>query len=617
MSLTIAPFSEKRDAAKIAGTLASWRESIAPAIETLRVMAGTTEDEFLQMGSQLQSFYQRSVDITRMAGALTDIVSGERLQMLIGRLRQMMSDMEEYLAGARNRSGESFKTLGQVQELLEKLTVPLEGFQKMNKTLRMLSISTKIESSRLGDLGSGFVNLAMDVEKLSHQVNEKSATILNHRQVLASTIQSNLRSVYSSEAAQDSEVRGALSRTAASLQELIAVTDRCSRFGSMISDVSADVSDNISEVVSSQQTHDITRQQVEHVVEALEKLSAGLAAVGGGALDEESGKALVIEAGDVCELQEAQLRFATSELHAAVCTIVDNLRDVASKQSSMASESLSVAGVADSGSSSFVDDLRQGMASITSVLVGCATSDHDIATTMQSVATTIQQITGFVEDIEYIGSEIDLIALNSQIKAAHTGREGAALGVLAEAIKRLSDEAVRQTEAVASTLNVIHTTTEHLTMEAFGDEGESSGLIASMEAELTEILQTLGVMNEELFGLLAGLGENVQSLTEDVESATSGIDVHERIKTMAAGVLVDLERIVEQARQIEPASSQFKQNLRHMEERYTMESERHIHEAIARKRGGQHAASPRPDEKPMPRDDAHSDSEFGDNVDLF
>lgn len=617
MSLTIAPFSEKRDAAKIAGTLASWRESIAPAIETLRVMAGTTEDEFLQMGSQLQSFYQRSVDITRMAGALTDIVSGERLQMLIGRLRQMMSDMEEYLAGARNRSGESFKTLGQVQELLEKLTVPLEGFQKMNKTLRMLSISTKIESSRLGDLGSGFVNLAMDVEKLSHQVNEKSATILNHRQVLASTIQSNLRSVYSSEAAQDSEVRGALSRTAASLQELIAVTDRCSRFGSMISDVSADVSDNISEVVSSQQTHDITRQQVEHVVEALEKLSAGLAAVGGGALDEESGKALVIEAGDVCELQEAQLRFATSELHAAVCTIVDNLRDVASKQSSMASESLSVAGVADSGSSSFVDDLRQGMASITSVLVGCATSDHDIATTMQSVATTIQQITGFVEDIEYIGSEIDLIALNSQIKAAHTGREGAALGVLAEAIKRLSDEAVRQTEAVASTLNVIHTTTEHLTMEAFGDEGESSGLIASMEAELTEILQTLGVMNEELFGLLAGLGENVQSLTEDVESATSGIDVHERIKTMAAGVLVDLERIVEQARQIEPASSQFKQNLRHMEERYTMESERHIHEAIARKRGGHHAASPRPDEKPMPRDDAHSDSEFGDNVDLF
>lgn len=617
MSLAIESFSEKNDSASVAETVASWRKSIAPAIDTLRVMAGTTEDEFLQMGSQLQSFYQRSVDITRMAGELMDIVSGERLQMLIGRLRQMMSDMEEYLASARNRSGDSFTTLEQVQNLLEQLTTPLEGFQKMNKTLRMLSISTKIESSRLGDLGSGFVNLAMDVEKLSHQVNEKSATILNHRQLLAVTIQSNLKSVHSSEAAQDAEVRGALSKTAASLQELIAVTDRCSSFGSMVSEVSADVSANISEVVSSQQTHDITRQQVEHVVEALEKLSANLAVVEEAVLDDESGRALVIESGDVCELQEAQLRFATSELYAAVCTIVENLRDVASKQSSMAHESLSVAGVADSGSGSFVDDLRQGMSSVTSVLVGCAKSDHDIATTMQSVAATIQQITGFVEDIEYIGSEIDLIALNSQIKAAHTGREGAALGVLAEAIKRLSDEAVRQTESVASTLNVIHTTTEHLTVESFGEEAGSGGLISAMEAELSEILHTLGVMNDELFGLLAGLGQNVQSLTEDVESATSGIDVHERIKNMAGGVLTDLERIVEQARHIEPASSQFKQNLRHMEEHYTMESERHIHEAIARKRGGHQAASAHQPETSTAQADTQSDSEFGDNVDLF
>lgn len=617
MSLAIESFSEKNDSALVAETVASWRKSIAPAIETLRVLAGTTEDEFLQMGSQLQSFFQRSVDITRMAGELMGIVSGERLQMLIGRLRQMMSDMEEYLASARSRSGDSFKTLEQVQNLLEQLTTPLEGFQKMNKTLRMLSISTKIESSRLGDLGSGFVNLAMDVEKLSHQVNEKSATILNHRQLLAVTIQSNLKSVHSSEAAQDAEVRGALSRTAASLQELIAVTDRCSSFGSMVSEVSADVSANISEVVSSQQTHDITRQQVEHVVEALEKLSANLAAAEEAVLDGESGRALVIESGDVCELQEAQLRFATSELYAAVCTIVENLRDVANKQSSMAHESLSVAGVADSGSGSFVDDLRQGMSSVTSVLVGCAKSDHDIATTMQSVAATIQQITGFVEDIEYIGSEIDLIALNSQIKAAHTGREGAALGVLAEAIKRLSDEAVRQTESVASTLNVIHTTTEHLTVESFGDEAGSAGLISAMEAELSEILHTLGVMNDELFGLLAGLGQNVQSLTEDVESVTSGIDVHERIKNMASSVLTDLERIVEQARQIEPASSQFKQNLRHMEEHYTMESERHIHEAIARKRGGHHATSAHQPETSTARTDTQSDSEFGDNVDLF
>jgi len=593
--------------------LLAWRDVISPSLSTLRLLASTTEDEFLQIGSQMQSFYQRSVDISRMANQLVEIVSGERLQMLIGRLQQMMADMETYLNDSRLRSSDSCTTLERVQQLLEEVTHPLQGFQKMNKTLRMLSISTKIESSRLGDLGSGFVNLAMDVEKLSHQVNEKSAAILLQRQTLASMIISNLVAVHTSEKVQDSELRSSLSVTAENLRELISVNERCTQFGSMVSAVSADVIANISEVVSSQQTHDITRQQVEHVVEALERLIADLSAADASAPDEERRRKLVIEVGDVCELQEAQLRFASSELYTAVCTIMENLRDVANKQSAMAQETLSVAGVADSGGSSFVDAMRKGISSVTTVLNGCAKTDRDMAVTLQNVAATIQQITSFVSDIEFIGSEIDLIALNSQIKAAHTGPEGAALGVLAEAIKRLSDEAVKQTELVSATLNNIHTATQHLSSETDAEETSSAAHIAAIESELTDILQTLGKMNSDLFSLLSHLGDRVHSLTEDIEQATSGIDVHERTKEMASTVLTDLERIVEQARQIEPASTEFKQNLRYMEERYTMESERHIHEAIARKRSGQQDLVV----KEVDRDSADSDSEFGDNVDLF
>lgn len=593
--------------------LSAWRGVITPSLSTLRQMAGTTEDEFLQIGSRMQSFYQRSVDISRMAGQLMEVVSGDRLQMLIARLQQIMTAMETYLADSRLRSSESSSILVRVQELLEEVTQPLEGFQKMNKTLRMLSISTKIESSRLGEMGSAFVNLAMDVEKLSHQVNDKSAAILNQRQILASTITSNLAAVRASEKLQDKELRISVASTADNLQELIAVNDRCTRFGSMVAAVSSDVIADIGEVVASQQTHDITRQQVEHVVEALERLINNLDATDTESPGEDQLRKLVIECGDVCELQEAQLRFASTELYAAVCAIVDNLRDIARKQNAIAQETLTVAGVADAGGSSFVDALRQGVTSVTTVLTKCARTDHDMAVTMQDVAGTIQQITSFVGDIEFIGTEIDLIALNSQIKAAHTGHEGAALGVLAEAIKRLSDEAGRQTDLVSSTLNNIHTATGHLAAENSTDESGSASDISAIEHELAEILPTLAAMNNDLFSLLAALSENVQSLTLDIEQATAEIDVHERTREMAKGVLEGLELIVTQARRIEPASSEFKQNLLHMEQRYTMESERHIHEAIARKRGGQVAAAEQVD-LGNPSD---SDSEFGDNVDLF
>ena len=595
-----------------AETFANWRGVLSAVIEILRQMAGTTEDEFLQIGSEVQGFYQRSSDITRMSNQLVEVVSGENVQTLTGRLQQMMADMEAYLTEARTRSSDSCCTLERVQELLEKLSEPLEGFQKMNKALRMLSISTKIESARLGEMGSGFVNLAMDVEKLSHQVNDKSAAILAHRQLLATMIASNLTNVRSSDTVQDAKVASSLKSTASSLQELVSVNERCTQFGTTVSTISGEVTENISEVVSSMQMHDMTRQQIEHIVEALERLLPDLPDSDATAIDENGSLALIVETGDVCELQEAQLRFASAELYAAVCTIVDNLRDVAGKQSLMADETRNLAGTADSSDTSFVDVMSQGMTAITAALTSCAWADQNMSETMKKVANTIGEIATFITDIEAIGSEIDLIALNAQVKAAHTGPEGAALGVLAEAIKRLSDEAVRETDSVAATLKNINIATEHLSLDVENEEENLGSRISSMQDEVAEILRALAGMNRELLSILSGLSGQVASLTDDVEKATSGIDVHERTKVMSDGVLADLEQIVTQARQIVPASSEFKQNLRYMEERYTMESERHIHEALARKRSGQSAV----DIQSVIRSSS-DDSEFGDNVDLF
>lgn len=590
-----------------------WPSVINPALETLRQMAGTTENEFLQIGSKVQDFYIRSSDVTQMANRLVELVSGENSRLLTARLHQIMTDMESYLAEARTRSSDSCATLKQVQNLLEKLSQPLEGFHKMNKTLRMLSISTKIESARLGELGSGFVNLALDVEKLSHQVSDKSAAIMSHRTLLANMIDSNLTTVQTSEIAQNATVASSLKSTLASLQVLLSVNERCTQFGARVATVSAEVTGNISEVVSSLQMHDMTRQQVEHVVEALERLFTDLSGMSNSTVDEERRLALIVESGDVCELQEAQLRFAAAEIYSAVVSIVDNLRDVARKQSLMACETRNVAGVADSSGTSFVDEMSSGMTAITTALSSCAIADRDMADTMKKVALTISEIAVFVADIEAIGSEIDLIALNSQVKAAHTGPEGAALGVLAEAIKQLSDEAVRQTDAVAVTLKSINASTEHLAFDTDSDVENLSSRITTMQAEVTDILQALAGMNRELFSIMSGLSDRVASLTDDVEKTTSGIDVHERIKVMSDGVLEVLSQIVCHARQIVPASSEFIENLRYMEQRYTMQSERRIHEALARKRSGNSAV---PAESVM-ETTVQDDSEFGDNVDLF
>ena len=591
--------------------LRTWSKVLLPVVATLKLMAGTTEDEFLHIGSRMQSLYQRSTAVCGMSNQLVDVVSGMTVHSLTDRLHRMMADMQSYLSEARGRSNDSCRILEQVQQLLENLSEPMEGFQKINKSLRMLSISTKIESARLGELGSGFVNLAIDVEKLSHQVNEKSAAILAHRQRLSTLIGDNLVGVHSSEATQDATVATSLTSTASSLQELITVNERCNRFGEMVAAISSEVSNDISEMVSSMQMHDMTRQQIEHIIEALERLH-GTLHVMNDEVTPDKGLAVTVECGDVCELQEAQLRFASTELCTAVTTIIGNLRDIAHKQQTMAHEVRLVAGASDSSGGSFVDVMSEGMTSITSALTSCAWADRNMSDTMGRVAGTISEIASFVTDIEMIGTEIDLIALNAQIKAAHTGTEGAALGVLAEAIKRLSDEAVRQTNSVAGTLKSIYAATEHMTCSGADEDNQLSNRVMVLQGDVAAVLRELAAMNCDISSILGGLGEHVTTLTGDVEQLIAGIDVHTRTKAMADGVLGDLARIVMEARSIVPASTEFKENLRFMEQRYTMESERHIHEAIARKRSGQSTVT-----VTQAAVTSGDESEFGDNVDLF
>ncbi len=592
--------------------LRSWPEVLLPAIATLKLMAGTTEDEFLHIGSRIQLLYHRSTDVSGMSGQLVEVVSGMTVQSLTDRLQRMMADMQAYLSEARVRSNDSCRILEEVQQLLENLSAPMEGFQKINKSLRMLSISTKIESARLGELGSGFVNLAMDVEKLSHQVNEKSAAILAHRLRLSNMIGENLVGVHSSEATQDATVTASLASTASSLQELLTVNERCNRFGETVATISSEVAGDISEMVASMQMHDMTRQQVEHIIEALEQLHGTLKNIDIATVSEEKGRAVTVESGDVCELQEAQLRFSSTELYTAVTTIIGNLQDIDQKQQAMGHEVHLVTGASDSSGGSFVDVMSEGMTSITSALTSCAWADRNMSDTMGRVAGTIGEIASFVTDIEMIGTEIDLIALNAQIKAAHTGTEGAALGVLAEAIKRLSDEAVRQTSSVAGTLKNIYTATEHMTCSSADEDHHLSNRVMVLQGDVATVLRELATMNGAISSILTGLGQEIATVTGDVEQLIAGIDVHSRTRTMAEGVLDDLAQIVSQARSIVPASTEFKENLRFMEQRYTMESERHIHESIARKRNGQSPVVVR-----QTVTAAVDESEFGDNVDLF
>ena len=581
-----------------------WRERLGQLGDRLIVLNGSTEDEFLAIGARLHDFYARAGEIERMSQEVAGRIMGEDIARDMAALQDILDKISGYLGHADRETEESARTLQEILELVNNVDDPLEGFKKIIKNLHMLSIAVKIESARLGEGAAGFSTLAEDVERLSVSIRDKSAGILGEKDSLAEMIAGTLKRVTAIEATQRQNARLILDRTRESLATLTSIHDRCSGAASVVAACSSEIAASIAEVVTSLQFHDITRQQIEHVKEALDDMAALLAAPAG-----DPARAAG-EAADVCELQEAQLAHARDELVSAVRRVVENLREIARKESRMSDETRVMAGSADQAGSSFFAEMESGMGQVAEVLSQSAEANRGLTAAMTSVVASVGDIATFVTAIEEIGSEIELIALNSQVKAANTGDGGAALGVLAEAIQHLSGEARTRTGVVSETLRRVTAVTETL---GAGIERESDSISGEVEVlldELKGLLASVRDTNEMLLSLLGRMDGAVQDLSADIEAATGGVSVHEATEAVTRETLADLRALVAEIRRHVPASSSRDREarLRELAERYTMHSERKVHAAVFG--GGPAVAAP-------VMFGAAADDGLGDNIELF
>ena len=586
--------------------------------ERLRMLSGSTENEFLAIGARLQEFYTRTMEIGRASSLVTDRLSGEETREAIAELGCIVDRMGAYLNLMQGETERSNLTLRNTLQMIAGVDEPLSGFKKIMKVLHVLGISTKIESARLGQLGAGFNNLAEDVENLAVQINDKSTRIMSENVSLSCQIRETLGRMGDIETGQREDVRLLLEKARSSLEMISAVHGKCAEVAAAIVTASAEVSRNISEVVTSMQFHDITRQQLEHVQEALCDLEQHLAAYGDANddMNPASAEAMAGEIYDVCRLQSAQLIHARDALALAVSGIVDNLRGLGDRSRGIARQTREIIRVADGAGDSQLIEIERSLAAVAGLLAKSTDANLNLRRAIASVAGMVAEISSFVIDIETVGEEIKLIAMNSQIKAARTGDKGAALGVLAEAIQRLSVDACAQTEAVSGTLREITRVTESLSDGVAAEMHNGELDVGVMAVRLKGLIDSIRTVNDGVTATLAHSDAAVQELSGDIESATGEITVHGTVDAEVESMTAELEQLMALARAITPEA--VASDLATLSGRYTMHSERKIHASVAGSDAADSAvASAQDRDAPTPMADGMEASELGDNVELF
>lgn len=575
-----------------------------------------TEHQFLQIGSRLHHAYSEVESISRQASALVSILDSTAIKRTVESFRDVLDSMERNIGQGQDRFQSGLIALSKVSAAVSNVGLPLANLRKIVKKLKILNISTKIESAQLKKMENDFTNLANDVEELSAMIHEKSTAIENHRvSLMAFTTETlaKIERIYEKNKGYIGDVLANLNESIGMLEgryelSFAAADSILNRFGA--------TSRQVGEVVMSMQFHDITRQQVEHIGEVLETFRGKIENDRDGGNGIPAAKSLA-EAVIVCELQQAQLIDAKDKFTRAVDDITTNLRGIAGNIFKIIEDIHKITGGGtDLTSHSFLANIESGTGMVIGKLEEGTRAQKKFLDTMSELSSAVSTISGLVDNIEEIGEEVELIAVNARIKAAHTGEDGAPLGVIAEAIWHLSTDATSQKSIISDLLRKVVIATQGLEATIIREKTDSDtqGIIT----ELTQILDGLKNMKDETDGLTVEIESGSRRLSDLIENAIDDVTVDKDLARDVAGICRRFDEIIEEARQgvsREDLETARHSSLQYIQENYTMQRERMIHHEIASniipvEGKGRKELPKATDQKTGPED-------LGDNVELF
>ena len=583
------------------------RESIDTIAKNLRgcrsglaALNGSTEEDFLHLGRDLGAVATRTGEISTTAKSIADLMSGRAFEGCMEALQKLFGQMSTYLDLSRRKLNHNSETLLTILKTSDNIALHLVAFNRIVKHLRILGISTRIESARLVDSHDAFSNIADDVNRLSDLINSKSAGILQAVMSTHEVISETLSKVNLFEAGQQGQSLAMLDDIIRNLPSLSEKHELSSAAACHIIGRSEEIGRNIGGIVSSLQFHDITRQQIEHVIKVIDELSNKMAS------QKERESLPDFSLGNVCRLQVNQLNNAKQEFVSAIDGAIDSFRHIAGNVREISKEVAALAGATGASGASFLARLRTDVARIIATLNENEEANQRLLTAVESVVATISDLTTFVGGIDEIGVDIDLLALNAQIRAVHTGKDGAALGVLAEAVRSLSDDARDQTVSVSETLTHISAIAQELG-RAEGDEDEIGDLDEMVE-RLGGLLDSLADMDGQVTSLVNLMEGTTNEVEMEIKSLISGITVHERTENELDRIIAGLAEIEREAGKLGPASGENHDTayLEQLEQRYTMHKERSIHHSSV------HAHGPA-----LPFIHQGPEEGLGENVELF
>ena len=610
--------------------------------QSLEEVYESLETKFTRIGGELQSIHSEAAQVTEQtlkSARLIGSESGEGILANIGSLaEESLSELQNCRADVSNSMGRVNAVAGHLGDLYAKCPV----IEKIAMSLRVVILNIAVESSRSAESTDMFSDFVEDIKKLTEDImaiservrddckKEQKGQILIHKEISGGL--SRL-----SDLADDAEE--AVQSAVLEIEHLMGLSVKA------LKDTAAhskEISCQVEKIVMAIQFHDITRQQVEHVIESLrevERLCAGETSCAKLKTDENDA---LNRAYSILKLQASQLKETRSEIDVAYHQIMSAFEVIGSEVGRLVADASDFGRNKADGDppASRCEALRAGrheragvtedpFAALKSALLHLNPllgQGRDLRSRMQERAVqaseTSSRLSRYVEQVRGISNGLHLKALNAIVKTAHLNGRGRTLEVLAQEVNRLSDQSSEFVPDVVDLLDTIST----LARELVGESSEVAGEVAggaqvagnkakmSIDAGIQDISSVYDRFREDSSAAL----ERSRTLQAAILQTRSGLCFLPELTDQLAAYTDELEEMVESLSPYVDRKEMTQEEIDEFIQRYTMESERAVHKQIIEETDGfkaeDNVESSSCEAEPLM---THSQTELGNESELF
>lgn len=534
----------------------SWGRRARPRTAEMRTVIAelgdlnrTSERGFLLVGGKLADFMTALQRVRDGTATVADLLSSQRADEATAALQGVLAQSEGMESRLQSHSG----LLHSVTAAARELSLPVISFATAVRTFRVLGTMIRIESSRLSQAESDLETLAADVHALTVELGRRTDQMLEGCEALRERAETSL-----------AHTRRATSQQKQRLPELVeAVMEGVSAVQqrrSMAQQTALEIVKQyeralalVSEIVSDMQSHDITRQRVEHVMAALE-----------GAL--EAPRATLAP---VLSLQGRQLRESGDLFARSVSGMCGNLTQLAREVRNMSEQTHSLLQNSGSDGGDFLAELESTYAEVLAGLADCRRLDRDLPDAGAALAATARQVAGLAGEIEEVGWRMHLIALNTSIRAAHIGLRGEPLGRLGNATQMLCSVAQEGAGRVTAVLQSMEAERQAKAAEQGVDEAIPEEALRGRIVRLRASRDAARKQAEHMADVARDLAAVAESLVEELERRSA-------FSRVVAGCAEKLERLAGECG-ASAGGGAGEPQLDRLMALYTMDSERAAH----------------------------------------